>query len=53
MKQPNIFKKYWYRYWIARGHRHNGKGNPIVTYDIETAYLHFVCSLCGRPVKET
>ncbi len=48
----NIFKKIWYRFWRNRLHWHNGKGNPLVTYSWEGAYLHFVCSLCGRVVKQ-
>ena len=47
-----IFKKIWNRYWRGHSHWHNGNGNPIVTHDFETAYLHFVCSLCGRVVKQ-
>ena len=47
-----IFKKIWYGYWRNRLHWHNGKGNPLVTYDLEGAYLHFVCSLCGEVVEQ-
>ncbi len=47
-----LFKKIWYRYWRKRLHWCNGKGNPLVTYDLKGAYLHFVCSLCGQAVKQ-